>query len=1171
MTTLHLLGGFHLTDPTHPDGEDLVFDHARVCELMGYVAMQRKQSVRRQQLSFVLWPDSPEGQARTNLRNLLFKLRKDWPQATTIIEMGRSELGWIEDGPVVVDVHQFEDALAQAEATDDPTEQERLLQLATTHYAGPLLPELYSDWVLLARDRLQNDYAQALRRLITILETQRRYDAAVDVAQKLLQTDPVQESTYRLLMQIHAARGDRAAALHVYHECVTVLENELAVEPSALTQALYAQFLKHGDTFMVDAATPQPVQERQGHRLVGRHQEWQTLNAVWQQAAQGDARLLLISGEAGIGKTRLAEELLYKVRHLGMSTASTRAYAVGGALAYAPVAEWLRQPALWTAVQTLDAIWQVEIARLLPEILQRNPALPQPGPLQEGWQRQRFFQALIQALHHADAPLLLHIDDLQWCDEESLNFLVYLLSSDTTGRLLVVATVRSEEILPDHPLNKLRWTLSQRDQLVEIELGPLDAAESAELAVHIAGKNLTTELQENLYVESEGHPLFLIETIRAGTEGRKLSSTSEPLLADTGTIPPKIRSVIQARLAQLSPKTLEVAQLAAVIGREFTYPVLRAAGGEDEETLVYAVDELWQRKLLREQGATAYDFSHDRIREVAYAGVSSSRRCWLHRRVAAALERVHAANLAPIYGRLAGHYEQAQEIDQACFYLSKASEVAIQQYANAEALDYLSRTLKLLPEDAHELRYACLKRREILYDKLGRRTEQQVDLNALTVWTGEHNDLHPRAEVEVALRWSCYFNRIGVQQAAIDWARRAVDFAKNDEALLAEGHFRWALAAWTQSDFGEAVEQYKQAVTYARIAHLPDIESGSLEQIAASGMFTGMPIPEIRELLKQALAVAEARGQKASMASLHNKFGYLPYSLGAAEQYDQALNSYTKGLALSRETGETSMECTILSNLIMLHTLTGEYALARQAFEENLRLSLATHFEFRTAIGNHFWGFAMMQQGDWEGAEQQICEAIAQLEHLQINHFRIKTSADLGLVHHLAGRHHAALNALEDVSTFAEAQADRRGLAAIWTRLGYCYEAVGRNEEARQAYRKGQAFHCQMEQMSHSMNGVAGEARLALQEGDLPTAQHLVSSILAYLEDHQLESTIESTRVLMTCYNVLFRVNDPRAAAVLRTADSQLQRRNANLSSPAYHATFWRISEHAAVRAAVNT
>ena len=137
MTTLHLLGGFHLTDPTHPDGEDLVFDHARICELMGYVAMQRKQSVRRQQLSFVLWPDSPEGQARTNLRNLLFKLRKDWPQATTIIEMGRSELGWIEDGPVVVDVHQFEDALAQAEATDDPTEQERLLHLATTHYAGP--------------------------------------------------------------------------------------------------------------------------------------------------------------------------------------------------------------------------------------------------------------------------------------------------------------------------------------------------------------------------------------------------------------------------------------------------------------------------------------------------------------------------------------------------------------------------------------------------------------------------------------------------------------------------------------------------------------------------------------------------------------------------------------------------------------------------------------------------------------------------------------------------------------------------------------------------------------------------------------------------------------------------------------------------------------------------
>ncbi len=1175
VPALRLLGQFQLIDPLidsqQSDDALVIFDHPRVHELIGYLALHAGEKVSRQSLAYLLWPDSSDAQARTNVRNLLFKLRRAWVNANDFVDVTRSQISWNRERTISVDVHQFEEALAHAASADDPAAEEHWLQQAADLYAGPLLPDLYSEWVLVAREELQQAHRRGLTRLVALLEGQRRYEEAIHTAQRLLRLDPLQESVYRQLMQIHAARGDRAAALHVYHECASMLEQELAVEPVEATRQLHAQLLKQEKVSQKQS----PSLTKKQQRLIGRQLEWRQLETAWKQAGNGRPKLVLISGEAGIGKTRLAEELLDKAYHQGQSTASTRAYAVGGALAYAPVADWLRQPVLWDALQNLEPIWQVEVARLVPELLQHNPALPMPGPLQEGWQRQRFFQALIQVLRSAAPPLLLHIDDLQWCDDETLSFLHYLLSSEPDQQILIVSTVRSEEIAPSHPLNRLRWSLGHHDQIVEIELGPLSAAESGELARQTADDGLSTEAQARLFEESEGHPLFLIETILARNGGNV--PTDAPLadrqtgtsFSDVTAIPPKIRNVIRGRLAQLSAKAQEITRLAAVIGREFTYEVLREASDESEETLVQAVDELWQRRLLREQGEAAYDFSHDRIREVAYAEQSPLRRRWLHRRVAEALERVHADHLSTVYGRLAGHFEEARLIDKACYYFGKAGEVACQQYANMEAIHYFSRALDLLPENAHLQRYELYKQREQIYDASGQRPEQKADLEALTAWVQGHMDLYPHAEAEIALRWSRYYHRIGEQESAVVWAQRSVALGQEigDTAILAEGHFRWASAVWSMTNFEEARQQYMQAANFAKVAGLPAIESVSLEQIAATGMFSGMRVGDMRVLLEQAEVITERSGDKQTMASLQNKLGYLPYALGAAEQYDQALESYRKGLAISREIGDTHHQCTILSNLVMLHTLRGEYDAAHDAFEQNQHLTQATLFPFRQAIGNHFWGCALLQQGDWDGARQQIGSAIEQLQSLGISHFCVKASADLGLVHHLAGRQDEALAVLQDVRTVAENHRDRRGLAVIWTRLGYCHEATGHLDEAVNAYRKGQDFHCQMEQVSHSMNGLAGEARLAFGHGDLPTAQRLVSSILAYVEDHQLEETIESVRVYLTCTDILTNTADPRAETLLRTVHAQLQRRRRTIQSAHLQQTFWQIPEHQAVQA----
>ena len=293
--------------------------------------------------------------------------------------------------------------------------------------------------------------------------------------------------------------------------------------------------------------------------LIGRTAEWTQLIAAWQRASAGRPQLLVLSGEVGIGKTHLAEELLTEVGRQGIVTAIARCYAVEGELAYTPVVAWLRTKALRPALAALDAVWLTEVARLLPDLLER-PGLPPPSPLKEDWQRQRLFEALARAVLAASQPLLLLLDDLQWCDRETLEWLHYLLRFDPQAPLLIVGTLRAEELTNEHPLQSLLATLRREGQLTQISLERLTAAESATLAAQLAGRELDEEVATRLYQDTEGNALFVVETVRLGLgavedQGRQGPSSGEPKehgAVQQTRLPPTIQAVITARLEQLS-------------------------------------------------------------------------------------------------------------------------------------------------------------------------------------------------------------------------------------------------------------------------------------------------------------------------------------------------------------------------------------------------------------------------------------------------------------------------------------------------------------------------------------------------------------------------------------------------------------------------------------------
>ncbi len=422
---------------------------------------------------------------------------------------------------------------------------------------------------------------------------------------------------------------------------------------------------------------------------------------AWRDAQR--AQLLLVSGEAGIGKTRLAEELRTWNHRQGIETVWAACYAAADRLAYAPVAEWLRSAALRTACAALDDVWFVELTRILPELRAERSNLREPEPLSEDWQRQRPFESLTRVVAGSPLrrqPLLLVLDDAQWCDRESLDWLGYLLRSAPDAPILIAATVRVEETGEEHPLSALALRLKSVGRLVLVELGPLTCDEVGALARQASGDEIDAAGARRLHEETEGNPLFVVETVRAGT----LVPAPEPAEGEgrTSALPSRVRAVLDARLAQLSGPARELAGLAATIGRAFTFDVLVRAADQGEDEIVRSLDEMWRRRIVRAQENDAWDFSHDKLREVAYDGLGPARRRLLHRRVAQALEAVHAANLDAVSSRIAMHYDLGGKPDLAIPLYQRAADRAIRLYANDEAVALLRRALALLgalPED----------------------------------------------------------------------------------------------------------------------------------------------------------------------------------------------------------------------------------------------------------------------------------------------------------------------------------------------------------------------------------------------------------------------------------------------------------------------------------------
>ncbi|MCE7988958.1 MAG: hypothetical protein DYG89_48000 [Caldilinea sp. CFX5] len=994
------------------------FRTSKAQALLYYLAVTGRPHTRAT-LAGLLWGDQPEDAARASLSKCLSNLR-DLLSDAVLIE--RQTVAFNRDAAYELDTERFADGVGQP-----PTvASSQALQAALALYRGDLLEGFYvreapdfEQWLLVQRAHYREAVINGLHALAGFHEQQGDLPGAITHTRRLLALEPWREEAHRQLMTLLARSGQRAAALAQFEICRRVLAEELAVEPAAETTQLYANlrhnFLPASDrqetvamattvalplstTAPAERVQPQPLVAPE-YPLVGRHIACQRLLEMWPTAMQTGVQLVCITGEAGIGKTRLAEELLMAVQRQGHATVRTRAYALEGRLAYAPLADWLRSPPLQGNLAKLNPLWRSEVARLLPELLIQEPTLAAPQPLTERWQQKQFFEALRHAFTADPRPLLLLLDDLQWCDPDTLAWLQYLFDTAPQTPLLVVGTVRSDEVDDDHPLHKLRRMLLHGGKLTTIELAPLSAEETAALGAQVAKYALDSRAATQLYLATAGNPLFVIESVRAGDRvGTDSKYTEEGLPWDPSCrtcstpqsiLPPKVYAVIEARLAQLSPTARTLAQVAATIGRTFTVPLLVAASHQDEEQVVQGLDELWQRRLVREQGNARYDFSHDRIRDVTYAESSPVKRALFHQRVALALEKLHADKLDAVAGELAGHYQCAGMLEQAFTYFQQAAKVAQQLYAHSQEADYLQKALaivQLLPPNS-----VSSAHQSDLWSELGL---AQVLIHG---WSHEL----------VATAW----------QKADEWAVQAGNPVQRCGTL---GSLR--IVARNRGEWRKACELDELALAVAKA-------SGNLALINQMSVDFGTTLTYVGELLRALAhyrASAMLRGSPAQYTStgednlIPGTIIHMAQCLWLLGFPDQALAWGRQALAIREQEIPFVNRFPRLAFAGKLYSCVRDAPTVQHLAQELIAISTRYDFPFFVSIGELLLGWAIAQQGDVETGLSLLQKNLGQQRKWSSHMFETYYRSLLAETLALAGEREEALEQVTAALAYAE-------------------------------------------------------------------------------------------------------------------------------------------------------
>ncbi|MEM7347995.1 MAG: AAA family ATPase, partial [Chloroflexota bacterium] len=525
-------------------------------------------------------------------------------------------------------------------------------------------------------------------------------------------------------------------------------------------------------------------------RLVGRKSELDEARTYWRQARDGQGQVLLISGEPGVGKTRLVQEIA-TLAEVSRGTVLTGECFAEGSAPYTPVAQIIREALSQTPLDLPDLVL-ADLITITPDLQARYPQIQPNPPLEPSAEQQRLFESVVSLCITLsnEAPLLLFLDDLHWADSGTVYLVRYLARRLKTSPVLLVATYREIELSDDHPFQEILLDFDRTRSANRLKLARLKQEETQALLEALFAETVADDFIDAIYRETEGNPFFIEEVCKALVESGTLYFEAGiwhlPTMSDL-QIPQSIRSTIQARVARLSSNVQRVLQQAAIIGREFGFALLLEVSGMDEDELLDVLDEAYEAQLLEETKTAkgeGYSFVHALIPTTLRDNLSNLRRARVHRKIAAVLETDHPDD----YEALAYHYGEAGDETQALANLTKAAQQAQRVYANEDAVRYYTEALDLVPDDDPEY-FELLAARMTLLNLLSRSEDELADIDQLLSLAEQQGDKQRQIDILIAKTDNDLTRASwGVPPRALELAERAVNLAEAIDDQVRNAH-----------------------------------------------------------------------------------------------------------------------------------------------------------------------------------------------------------------------------------------------------------------------------------------------------------------------------------------------------------------------------------------------
>jgi DNA-binding SARP family transcriptional activator len=614
-------------------GRPIVVDTRKALAIVALVAAEGRPFAR-DELAAMFWPDADDEAARGALRRTLSALRS--AIGVTGLDIGRAQVS-VDPTSTTVDLADFERLAGSSRAAD--------LEAAAALARGPFLAGFalrdspaFDDWQAARTVRVERSVAAVLDRVAVARLTAGDATGGVVAASRRVELDPLDELGQRRLIELLATSGDRIGAIRQYRELVAIFDRELGVPPLHETTELYEAIREdrfEGDRVLSGPVPTASIDAPTAIPLVGREHELETIRAAW-RVSHPDGRVVLMEGEAGIGKTRLGQDVAATVVSDGGLVLAARGYPGESAIAYAPIAGLLRAglatPDGPRRLASIDETGRADLARLieLPPGLRPSAGAAPVAPDGPG-ARVRLLEAIagaLAALVHGPVPGLIWIDDVHLADDATREVLAYLARRLTGRPLLLLLAWRREDLSPTGEATA--DDLARLPVSTSVTLGRLSRGAVAELVRAMRPDAATDDaLIDAFATDSEGLPLHVVAALASG----------EP---PGSAMPRGVLALLRERLGSVGETATQVLSAAAVIGRSFDLATVRAASGRSEEETVDALEESVRRGIVREipgEGgpSVAYDFVHGRMRDVAYEATSLARRRLLHSRTAAAL------------------------------------------------------------------------------------------------------------------------------------------------------------------------------------------------------------------------------------------------------------------------------------------------------------------------------------------------------------------------------------------------------------------------------------------------------------------------------------------------------------------------------------------------------